>query len=57
MLRSLARQHVKNAPEFHSSTGPERSQELGIYWHHGRPFQWVAEAQDARKRVPAKTPG
>ena len=49
----LTRREVKNAPEYDSSAEPERTQELGIYRHHGRPVQWVAEAKAKSKREPA----
>ena len=37
----LTRDQVKNAPDYDPSILPERSQELGIYKHQGRPVHWV----------------
>jgi len=53
----LTRQDVKNAPEYDPAGEPERTQELGIYKHHGRPVQWVAEAPAASTRKPVSSPG
>ncbi|MFT5390438.1 MAG: hypothetical protein ACI8PT_000623 [Gammaproteobacteria bacterium] len=41
----LTRQAVKDAPPYDSTAQLDRTQEMGIYEHYGRPGYWAAEAK------------
>ena len=41
----LTRQAVKDAPEYDSTAPLDRTQEMGIHEHYGRPGYWAAEVE------------